>query len=496
MMMRRQNLVILLLLLCVVVGRAGMPVSGSQEALVQIRNDLDYIFSDPSFSAAHWGVAIQSAQTGEYFYLRNENKAFMPASNMKLFTTAAALLGLGSEYRFVTRLVAHGLITTDGVLEGDLIIRGCGDPSISGRWENDKITAVFERWADSLRVRKITTIAGKVIGDGRYFTDSRIGSGWAWDDLTDYYSAQISALTFNDNCVDIVFNPGDSLGALARYALYPNTAYVQIVSRVRTDQRTRLSFWRDPGSNKIFCDGTIGLKTKDRRDWITVENPAKYAATVLREILLSRGIRVLEEAFEIEELPGYLPIEYKTVQLASHTSPPLSEIVREVNKNSNNLFAELLLRTVGRELMQDGSAAGGEKAAKQLFEAAGITPDMFYAADGSGLSRQDLVSPMSVIRLLRYMHEQTAGQSFFDSLPVAGVDGTLKGRMRGTAAKGTVHAKTGFIGRVRALSGYVTTKDNELLVFSMIVNNYSVPTGTANHLQDLVCERLANFTRK
>ncbi|HNW58255.1 MAG TPA: D-alanyl-D-alanine carboxypeptidase/D-alanyl-D-alanine-endopeptidase [bacterium] len=484
------------LFLLVALASAGMPVSGSQEALVQIRNDLEYIFSDPSFSAAHWGVAVQSTQTGEYFYLRNENKAFMPASNMKLFTTAAALLGLGNDYRFVTRLVAHGLITPDGTLQGDLIIRGCGDPSLSGRWENDKITAVFERWADSLQARKITTVTGKVIGDGRYFNDGRIGTGWAWDDLTDYYSAQISALTFNDNCIDIVFNPGDSLGAPARYTLYPNTAYVQIVNRVKTDQRSRLSFWRDPGSNKIICDGTIGLKSRDRRDWITVENPAKYAATVFREILLSRGIRVIEEAFEIEDLPGYLPVEYKTVQLASHTSPPLSEIVREINKESNNLFAELMLRTVGRELEQDGSAAGGEKAAKGLFEPAGITPEMFYAADGSGLSRQDLVSPMSVIRLLRFMREQTVGQAYFDSLPVAGVDGTLKGRMRGTAAKGNVHAKTGFIGRVRALSGYVTTRDNEVLVFSMIVNNYNVPTGTANHLQDLVCERLANFSRK
>ncbi len=487
---------LLYLLLCVATLLASPPPDDSQQALIKIRNDLEYIFSDPSFSAAHWGVAVQSTLTGEYFYLRNENKAFMPASNMKLFTTAAGLLGLGPDFRYVTRLLAHGLISSEGVLEGDLIIRGCGDPSLSGRWENGKITMAFERWADSLQARKITAITGKIIGDGRYFSDGRIGAGWAWDDLTDYYSAQISALTFNDNCVDIIFMPGDSLGAPARYRLEPNTAYVQIVNRVTTGSRSKLGFWRDPGSNKIICEGTISQSSKERRDWITVENPAKYAATVLREILLSRGIRVYEEAFEIDELPGYLPVEYKTVLLASHTSPPLSEIVREINKESNNLFAELLLRTVGRELEGSGSAEAGEKAAKQLFEPAGITPEQFYAADGSGLSRQNLVSPMSVILLLRYMREQQAGQIYYDSLPVAGVDGTLKGRMRGTAAKGNVRAKTGYIGRVRALSGYVSTRDNELLVFSMIVNNYNVPTGTANHLQDLVCERLANFTRK
>ncbi len=479
---------------CTLLG--AVPAPDSQEPLVKIRNELEFLFSDPAFAAAHWGVAVQSAQTGEYFYLRNENKAFMPASNMKLFTTAAALLGLGSDYRFVTRLMAHGLISAEGVLEGDVIIRGCGDPSLSGRWENGKITAVFERWADSLQARKINTVTGKIIGDSRYFSDGRIGAGWAWDDLVDYYAAQISALTFNDNCIDIVYNPGDSLGAPGRYALYPDTRYVQIVNRVKTNQRTRLGFWRNPGSNQIFCDGTVSLKTRDRRDWITVENPSKYAATVLREVLLSRGIRVLDEAYDIDELSGYLPVEYKTVQLASHTSPTLSEIVSEVNKESNNLFAELLLRTIGRELESDGSAAGGEKAAKKLFEPAGISPDQFYAADGSGLSRQDLVSPMSVIRLLRYMCEQPAGTAYYESLPIAGVDGTLKGRMRGTAARGNVRAKTGYIGRVRALSGYVTTKDKEMLIFSMIVNNYSVPTGTANHLQDLVCERLANFSRK
>ena len=257
-----------------------------------------------------------------------------------------------------------------------------------------------------------------------------------------------------------------------------------------------MDYWRDPGSNKIYCAGTLGIKNKNRRESITVEHPAKYAAIVLREILISRGIRIYEEAYDIAELPGYLPVEYKTVQLASHTSPPLGDIVCEINKESNNLFAELLLRTLGREIGEDGSADGGEKVEKKLFEAAGITAEQFYAADGSGLSRWNLVTPMAVLRLLRYMREQAAWPSYYESLPIAGVDGTLKNRMRGSAAKGNVRAKTGSLGRVRSLSGYVTTRDNEVLVFTMIVNNYGVPNGTAHLLQDLVCERLANFTRK
>lgn len=465
------------------------------DSVERLRGELEYIFSDPAFTSAHWGVAVQSLKTGEYFYLRNEHKAFMPASNMKLFSTAAALLALGAEYRYVTRLQAHGLISAQGVLDGDLIIRGCGDPSLSGRWEKDKITVVFERWADSLKTRGIKEITGKVIGDDRYFNDELLGLGWEWDDLTDYYAAQISALTFNDNCIDVITSPGDSLDGPARIRLEPDTKYVQLINRIKTAERTRPSFWRHLGTNQIQCDGTVSWLSKGRRDRITVENPSKYAAFVLREILLQRGIVIRDEAYDVDDLPGYLPVEYKTTQLASHTSPPLSEIVRETNKESDNLFAELLLRTVGRETGNEGSAKGGEAAAKKLFEPAGIAPDQFYAADGSGLSRRDLVSPICVIRLLRYMRQQETGPVYVASLPVAGVDGTLKGRMRGTAAKGNVKAKTGSIGRVRALSGYVTTRDGEELVFSMLANNYGVPTASATHVQDLVCERLANFSR-
>lgn len=465
------------------------------DAVEKLHDELEYIFSDPAFSSAHWGVAVQSMKTGEYFYLRNEHKAFMPASNMKLFTTAAALQALGADYRFVTRLQAHGVLSTEGILDGDVIIRGCGDPSLSGRWEENKITAVFERWADSLKAKGIKEIHGKIIGDDRYFSGDRLGHGWEWDDLTEYYAAQISALTFNDNCIDILTSPGDSLDAPARIKLEPDTRYVQIINRIKTDERTRPRFWRNLGTNQIQCDGTVSWLSKGRRDRVTIENPARYAAFVLREILVRRGIVVTGEAFDVDELPGYLPVEYRTRQLASHTSPPLSEIVKATNKDSDNLFAELLLRTVGRESGREGNAGGGEAAAKKLFEAAGIAPDQFYAMDGSGLSRSNLVSPVSVIRLLRYMRQQPAGAVYVESLPVAGVDGTLKNRLRGTAAKGNVKAKTGSIGRVRALSGYVTTRDGEELVFSMIANNYGVPMANATYIQDLVCERLANFTR-
>lgn len=474
------------------------PVRPQEDRAVdQLRRELEYVFSDPSFATSHWGVAIQSAKTGEYLYLRNENKAFMPASNMKLFTTAAALLALGPDYRLVTRLYANGPVDANGVLQGDLVIVGCGDPSLSGRWENGKVTAVFERWADSLRHRGIKKITGRVVGDGRYFNDEAMGSGWPWDDMTDWYSAQISALTFNDNCVDITVNPGDSLGAASRLRLDPNTAYVQVINRSATARHTDLNYRRDLGRNRVICRGTISRTDHDVKESVTVENPARYAAFVFTEILMDRGIRVGAAAIDVNDTTDYPVIDYPVLPIATHSSPPLSEIVRMTNKESQNLFAELLLRIVGHEAGDGGSADSGEKAAKRIFERMGISPEQLNMSDGSGLSREDLVTPLSVIKLLRYMRQDNkAGDAFYASLPIAGIDGTIEGRMKFTAAKNNVHAKTGYIGRVRSLSGYVTTRDNEELIFSMICNNYSSPTGNANYLQDLVCERLANFSRQ
>jgi len=475
-----------------------LPLQAQDEdgSVARLRGELDYIFADPSFAIAHWGVAIQSLKTGEYFYLRNEHKAFMPAPNMKLFTTAAALLTLGSDYRFVTKLFANGLVDPEGVLQGDLVIVGCGDPSLSGRWSNGQITLIFEQWADSLKSKGIKAVAGKVVGDDRYFSDEPLGAGWAWDDISDYYAAQISALTFNDNCVDIIFNPGDSIGAPASFKIEPNTSYVQVVDRVLTGRHTNIVFRRSLGANQIICSGTVAQRDRDHREWFTVENPTKFTVHALREILQAKGLAIAGEACDVDELPGYLPASYVILPVATHTSPPLSEIVKVTNKDSNNLFAELLLRVIGRERGEEGSATAGEKEEKRLFEAMGIDPEHLSIADGSGLSRLDLVTPMSVIKLLRYMRQQPAGEVFFQSLPIAGFDGTIKKRMRYTTAKNNVRAKTGSIGRVRTLSGYVTTLENEELVFSIMVNNYAAPSSTANYIQDLVCERLANFTRR
>lgn len=462
-----------------------------------LSRELDELFSDPAFDTATWGVVIQSLDNGEYLYRRNENKGFMPASNMKLYTTAVSLMKLGPDYRYRTTLLGTGQIE-NGVLQGDLILHGTGDPSICARFHEEDPLAVFRAWADSLKEKGVTKIAGRIIGDDNYFEDEIMGYGWEWDDQSDYYAAQISAVTFNDNCVDILFAPGEKTGDSARYQLRPNTGFVRIHNRVTTVRpglETGVVFKRKRAFNDVTISGSIALHSDPGWDSFSVENPTFYAVYVLRELLQKEGIEISGRAFDIDSLKNFHYLPDSATVLASYKSPPLSEIVRTVNKRSQNLYAELLLRTLAKQFTDVGDGPHGVKVVKNVLAQYGIDPDRFGMVDGSGLSRFNLITPMQTSYLLRAMHRHSAGHYYYDSLPIAGVDGTIRGRMRGTAAENNVHAKTGYIGRVRSLSGYVTTRNNEKLSFVMMVNNYFVPTSKANAIQDLVCERLANFSR-
>jgi len=465
-----------------------------------LQRELDYMFDNPNFSNAFWGVAIQSLTNGQFIYLRNENKGFMPASNMKLFTTAAALVKLGPDYRYHTYLYYKGRLSPEtGILNGDLIIQGSGDPSLTGRYHEGNITKVFEDWADSLKARGIRRITGRIIGDDNRFADEIMGKGWAWDYQSDWYAAQISALSFNDNCIDIIYAPGDSVGSPVRYRIEPDTRYVRIhcnVTTAKPGQEREITYYRRRATNDVFIQGTLSMDETEKRDWFSVENPTLFAAFVFKEVLERKGIAVDGKAVDIDSLGPYPYPQRPEFILARYTSPPLSEIVTTINKISQNLYSELLLRTLGYEFKNEGSAAAGARVVKEFLADIGIDTSKIGIADGSGLSRLDLVTPMQIVTLLRFMRRHPSGPYFYDSLPIAGVDGTIKKRMKGTAAEGNVRAKTGYIGRVRALSGYVTTQDGEELAFAMIANNYTVPTSLANRLQDWVCERLANFSRE
>jgi len=457
---------------------------------------MDDIFSDPNFNSAHWGVVIQSLNTGEYFYKRNENKLFMPASNLKLFTTSSGLLSLGAKYKYPTEIYMSG--KTDGsIINGNLIIKGYGDPAISGRFFNDNMFQVFEDWADSLLDLGFDEITGNIIGDDNAFDDKGLGSGWSWDYESDWFAAPSGALSFNDNCVDINIIPSEK-GKQAKVTITPSTKYTVIIDNVLTvpkDSSSYIDVYRERGTNIIKISGTIKEDSPIQKQWVTVSNPTQYFVVVFKEILQKKGIKVKGYPIDVDDLSEDIDYE-KCDLLFTHYSPTLEQLIRVINKSSQNFFAEQLLKTLGYKERGLGTDGNGIRVEKRIVENMGINTDGLQIVDGSGLSRMNMVSPSHIANLLSYMSKDESFEFFYKSLPIAGVDGTIANRMKKARTQNNVRAKTGYIGGARSLSGYVYTGDKELIAFSMMVNNFTVPSVLADAIQDLVCLRLANFKRK
>ena len=468
----------------------------SVSTLPEFWSQMDDIFNDPSFSNANWGVIIQSLETGEYFYKRNEDKLFLPASSLKLFTTASGLILLGPDYRFTTNIYKHG--SMDGsVLKGDLIIQGRGDPTISARFYGGDMLRVYELWADSLLNQGIEEINGNIIGDDSEFDDRGLGEGWAWDDESYWYSAQASAISFNDNCVDLsVFVKQDKKNS--KVLVHPDNKYVVVTNDVIVvpkDSSTNIDVYRERGTNIITVSGTIKENSDTVHTFCTINNPTQFAMVSLKNVLERKGIKISGSPMVADDLPR--PIDYKQAELLfTNSSTTLKEIIKVVNKNSQNFYAEQILKTIGLETEHYGTRENGIEAEFDVFKEMGINTDGMMIADGSGLSRLNLVSPRHFISLLNYMFKSKFFIPFFNSLPIAGVDGTLGTRLKNTRAEGKVRAKTGYLTAVRSLCGYAFTGDNEPVAFSIIANNFNVPVKLAENIQDLVCLRLANFKRK
>ena len=473
-----------------------VPPKYSYSTLPEFWNQMDDIFNDPSFSNASWGVLIQSLETGEYFYKRNEDKLFMPASCLKLFTTSAALVLLGPEYRFTTSIFKKGSV--DGsILKGDIIVHGRGDPTISGRFYGGDMFRVYNLWADSLLNLGIDEIDGNIVGDDNEFDDKGLGEGWAWDDESYWYSAQTDAISFNDNCVDISVSVNHE-NRKPRVTVNPNTKYIVIVNEVSivpNDSVTDIDVYRERGTNIITVSGTIKENSDTVKTFCTVNNPTQYAMVVLKDILEAKGIKVTGFPLDVKDLTK--PLDYRQADLLfTNYSVPLREIVKVVNKTSHNFYAEQILKTIGLEEEHFGSAEKGIESEMDIFKDMGINTDALNIVDGSGLSRLNLVAPRHFISLLGYMFKSKHFIPFYNSFPIAGVDGTLIKRMKNTRAEDKVRAKTGYLTSVRSLCGYAYTGDNEPVAFAIIANNFNVPVKLAENLQDLVCLRLANFRRK
>lgn len=464
--------------------------------------DIDRILDDPLMANAWWGAMAVDIASGDVLFSRNTRRSFMPASVTKLFTTAAALDRLGPDATHQTEVFIDGPVV-DGRLHGNLIVRGSGDPAIGGETDQDR-KAVFRAWADSLRAMGITGILGDIIGDDDIFDDTPFGVIWSWDDETFEYAAAVSGLSFHDNVIDLTLRPR-ALGLPASVSWEPDrTSYVQIVNRTVTTAagaRLKEGYDRVRESNVITLTGEIPLGGSDT-ERLTVHNPTQYFVHVLRETLLQEGIAVHGRPIDVDALsirPNYAGSHMR--RIATHISAPLSQIIEIINKESQNLYAEQVLRTLAVRLpvtgkdLAPGSAEMGVQAAMATYHAAGIDTSRLQLVDGSGLSRKNLVTPEMVLSLLRFMdgHEDPAVRAaFLASLPVGGREGTLSYRFRsGAAAGGRVRAKTGSLGNVSALSGFVDTEEGRRIAFALLSNHYTVETRYITKAQDRIVSRLA-----
>lgn len=456
------------------------------------------ILEAPSFSNAFWGAHVMDAETGEELFAYHADRSFVPASNTKLYTTAAALVLLGSQHTFETRLWHSGNVRRS-TLRGTLLLEAGGDPAFGGRYAGapDPLST-FRAWADTLFSRGIRTVQDGITVHAHGFDATPLGFGWDWDDEPYCYSAQISPLSIADNCLTVELE-GTTPGQPLRYRILPALPeHIQFENQsltVAEGEPTFVQYDRARASNTILLSSRLAPGER-RSHLVTFEHPAYVAAVLFRQVLQERGIRVRGE---VQVTTSALPAE-RTL-LSVHVSPDMRTLAAAVNKPSQNLYAELLLRQLGRLEVSSsaigvGSPAQGQRMAWRVFRAAGVDSLRTRLVDGSGLSRTNFIDPESTSRLLHYMWhypDPDVRDAFVASLPVGGVDGTLAGRFREGAARGNVRAKTGTLGHASALSGYVTTTSGRTLIFSLVANHFLSPASTARTAQDAFVNALISI---
>jgi D-alanyl-D-alanine carboxypeptidase/D-alanyl-D-alanine-endopeptidase (penicillin-binding protein 4) len=480
---------------------AGANGQATNDSLPAFQARLAALLDEPRFAQAQWGVKVVSLDSGETLFERNADKLLKPASNAKLYTAALALDRLGPDYRIQTSFYAAAKPDAEGVIHGDLLVYGRGDPSFSARFNGGDYKKALQPALDALLAAGVKTIDGGIIGDESYFRGAPFGSEWTWEDLQEYYGAPASALTFQDNVIDLVFKPGRAAGDPCEIVALPETSILTFSNRTQTgplekEARKRIQLYRPVGESVVYAWGGVPLGSTGVSEAVSVQKPALWFATILKEGLSQRGVTVSGNARQEDWLDREVsPIAWSSVvEVVSVPSRPMSEIVRQTLKSSENLYAQLLLLQVGAKAgatNRDTEQAG--LAELQTFlRNAGISRNMAQLDEGSGLSRACLVTPSATVQLLAFMNTNRCRDAFVDALPVAGVDGTLHNRFKGTVAAGNLRAKTGSLGGVNTLSGYVTTAGNEKLVFSIMLNNYR-EEGEGRAAIDAVALQLAEF---
>jgi len=431
--MRRAAVV---LLLCACVPSTQGAIRPALSPVESLRHSIDSLAADPQFRNSQIGILIVKPGSSDTLYSRNAGMLFIPASNMKIITGSVALAQLGADYRYRTAFVTRGAIR-DGALDGDLIVIGRGDPTVSDRAQQGGARAWMVRAADSLAARGIKRIGGGLVRGGNAFPDSIYGYGWEWDDLSGSSAAPVDELEYNEGMT---------------------TVRQHIAGR----------------------DTVIETATR---------NPARTYLEALASALAERGITV---GAGVSDSTADIVVP-RTDTLFTVSSPPLRDILRLLMKPSQNQIAEILLHTLGLERTGVGSADSGAVIVRRQLLAWGAEHDGFVVYDGSGMSRHDLMTPETLLRTLVAIQRDTAFSAFHEALPVAGVDGTLRTRMLRTTAAGNMHAKTGSLEFVKTLSGYVTDADGERIVFSILDNHFTAPVDSINRFQNDIGVLLAGY---
>jgi D-alanyl-D-alanine carboxypeptidase/D-alanyl-D-alanine-endopeptidase (penicillin-binding protein 4) len=469
---------------------ATPPVGAVSTRGAELARRIEAVIDRPPFHRAHWGIAVWDPATRSVLYRRNADKHFIPASNLKLVVASTAAHVLDPDFRYRTRVYAARPLR-DGVVEGDLVLHGRGDPTLSGRYF-PKPTAALEALADSLFTRGVRRVTGGVVADESWFDTAYVHGDWERHDLLWWYAAPVGALGFNDNSIDFRVEPGRRVGEPARITPSPESGFYRFENRTRTVAAGRprtLDFERVPGTNRIWAYGEIPRDASPRTEYVAVVDPARVAGTVFREALERRGIRVGRPEVRVVSDPA-LSVAGTMAPLAEHLSPPLPQVIGPILGSSQNWYSEQLLKTLGKEMKGKGSwKAGLEVEQEFLTRVVGIDSAAFVLRDASGLSAGNLITPDALVRLLEWARTAPRGELVRTALPVSGTSGSLRSRL--SDLRGRVAAKTGYIGNVDSLSGYVKLADGRELVFSVIANASGLPSSRMKEAIDQVVRAIA-----
>jgi serine-type D-Ala-D-Ala carboxypeptidase/endopeptidase (penicillin-binding protein 4) len=504
-------------------GSTGNKPAAKRPDVARFRARVDAALGEAHAQKAFWGVLVEDRDSGETLYELNADRFFTPASNAKIFTSTLALATLGPDFRFHTTLETTGRLGSDGRLVGDLVLMGRGDPDLSnrkfpyaGKVEREgPAEAALSKMVEDAVAKGLKEVDGDIVADDSYFPYDPYPAGWSVGDLYFTFGAPVNALAFNDNSFSIEVSPGQREGDAATLVVGPGAALDGFGHEVDTGPssgKPDFSVVRQPGETFILLRGSIPVGHAPVKLDFAMIDPAEVAARTLKQTLENAGVHVTGETrvrhaappqpFDATSLaaqsktdvplnPGGLSSEMtkivNTLVLAEHISPALLESIRVTNKVSQNLHAELFLRTVGREKASVGSTDAGIWVEQDFLKTAGIADGDVVLSDGSGLSRDDLVTPRAVVQLLRYVSRQPWGADYISTFPIAGVDGTLENRLKGTAASGRILAKTGSLEHVRAMSGYATTLRGEHLIFTIFGNNNPSHGHDATAAMDAIC---------